>query len=105
MKTIEFSPRPLLTLKPFRRVTLIVCLCWLTRYEVSCLGRVLGIKQSDDNRVFDFMLPLLILKVITLTILRSSIIRMGIHYNPHRKTALSLAPHTAAPQSGFVHRV
>ena len=105
MKTIEFSPRPLLTLKPFRRVTLIVYLCWLTRFEVSCVRRVLCIKQSDDNRVFDFMLPLVMLKVITLTILRSSIRRMDIHYNPHRKTALSLAPHTATPQSDFVLRV
>jgi hypothetical protein len=102
MKTIEFSPRQLFTLKPFRRVALIVCLSWLTRFEVSCVSKVLSIKQSDDNRVFDFMLLLLMLKVITLTILRFSIRRMGIHYNPHRKTALSLAPHTATPQSGFV---
>ena len=62
-------------------------------------------KRSDDNRVFDFMLPLLLLKVITLTILRPTIRRIGTGCNPHRKTELSLAPHTAAPRSGFVHRV
>jgi len=44
MKTIESSPYPLITLKSFRRVTLIVCLCWSTRYKVSCVSGVFGMK-------------------------------------------------------------
>ena len=82
-----------------------VCLWWSTRYKESCVSGVFGTELSDDNRVFDFMLPLLPLKLITLTIQRPAMRRIGARYNPHRKTALSLAPHIAAPQSGFVHRV
>jgi len=67
-----------------------VCLWWSTRYKVSCVSGVFGMKRSDDNRVFDFMLPLLLLKVITLTILRPTIRRIGTGCNPHRKTELSL---------------
>jgi hypothetical protein len=102
MKTIEFSPYLLLTLKTFKRVTLTACLWWSTRYEVSCVSGLFGIKRIYDNRVFDFMLLLLPLKVITLIIQRSTMRMIGANYNPHRKTALSLAPHTTAPRSDFV---
>jgi len=82
-----------------------VCLRWSTHCKENYVSGLFGIKLIDDNRVFDFMLPLLPLKVITLTIQRPAMRRIGAGYNPHRNTALSLAPHTAAPRSGFVHRV
>lgn len=74
-------------------------------HYISCVSGLPVIKLSNDNHVFYFILPLLPPEVIRSTIQRPAMRKIGTYYNPHRKTALSLAPHNSAPQSGFVHRV
>jgi len=61
MKTIEFGPYLLLTLKSFRTVTLTVCAWWSTGYKESNTGGLLGLQPGDNNRI----LGLLLLKLIT----------------------------------------
>ena len=101
MKTIEFGPYLLLTLKPFRTVTLTVCAWWSTGYKESNTGGLLGLQPGDNNRI----LGLLLLKLITQTILRFTMRRIGTHYNLHRKARLILLQRPVAPRSGFAHRV
>jgi len=97
MKTNGFTPYPFLAPKPFRRVTLRVCISWSTHYKESYASRLFGLQLNDNNS----MLRLLLLKLIAQTILRTIIRMVETYYNPHRKAGLIPLRRPAAPRSGF----